>query len=98
MSHYLDQAACEDKQRREDLASNDAAQTFSDQQLKQEPFPVMAARHELEEVQQEAGKIAADVAADIALDVNKGPRLAARNDAHAMALQVQFQGHIGALS
>lgn len=37
----------------------------------------------------------ADIAADLARNVNKGPRLAAVNDAHALDLQVQFQGCIG---
>lgn len=38
------------------------------------------------------------IAADLARDVNKGERLAARNDAHAMDLQIQLQGYIGGLS
>jgi hypothetical protein len=37
----------------------------------------------------------AAVAFDLARNVNKGPRLAALNDAHALDLQVQFQGFIG---
>jgi hypothetical protein len=44
-------------------------------------------------LQQEAEQIAAAVARN----VSKGQRLAARNDAHALDLQVQFQGYIGGL-
>lgn len=37
----------------------------------------------------------AALAFDLARNVNKGPRLAQQNDAHALDLQVQMQGLIG---
>lgn len=35
------------------------------------------------------------IQADLLRNVNKGQKLAARNDAHALDLQVQYQGCIG---
>jgi hypothetical protein len=37
------------------------------------------------------------IAADLARDNGKGERLARANDAHALDLQLQFQGYIGGL-
>lgn len=50
-----------------------------------DPFPVMVARNEVAGLELSE---AAAIAADLARDVNKGPRLAARNDAQALAAQV----------
>ncbi len=63
-----------------------------------ETFAVVAERQALEAARmRDAIPEAERVAADLARNVNKGSRLAAVNDAHALDLQVQFSGHIGEL-
>lgn len=94
MSHYLDSAACEDPQRREDLARSDAA-------LIAGMFPLRRCRatgNHLAAQNDEPEPTEEDWALfDNERAANKGPKLAARGDAHAMDLQVQFQGYIGEL-
>lgn len=83
MSRILDQAACSDAQRREDLARNDAAQRAVD------GLACRAKGKHLSGANDEPEPTQADwVLFDAERDADKGPRLAARNDARAIEWQL----------
>lgn len=68
----------------EDICDKSRGQYVTASPFKQESFDVLSAKQQLACVDMaEAQRVAADVARDI----NKGPKLAARNDAHALDLQ-----------
>jgi hypothetical protein len=93
MSYLMDQALhrCNDPQRLADIADNETLMNVFSCYEGFHVGEVALIEMPLEPSEEDF------VAADIARNAGKGQRLAARNDAYALDLQIQMQGFIGGL-